>query len=200
MMHSEMCMTLHAEANATVDGRRTSVWDHVIHGLLPSYRSEGGTEASRSRRTSRVAAYAPSSHIQVAVSNGCLIRRWRCSGIGLTTITLLIASTNNFSAPQCQCLNAVSIYTSAEEQLLLAVTQVCSSGVLKVFVHNLAQTLLDIWRRIEILVQLIRALLLLLEGSHRVVCFNALFRVIRLSVKKLLQFIRGYPSRRSRPD
>lgn len=67
MMHSEICMTLHAEANATVGGRRTSVWDHVIHGLLPSYRSEGGTEASRSRRTSRVAAYAPSSHIQVEV-------------------------------------------------------------------------------------------------------------------------------------
>jgi hypothetical protein len=68
MTNSEIYLKRCAEANATANGRRTSVWDHVIAGLLPGYRSEGGNEACRARRRPRVAAYAPSSHIQVAVT------------------------------------------------------------------------------------------------------------------------------------
>jgi hypothetical protein len=87
MMHSDIHSMRHAEANATIDARRLSVWDHVVHGLLPGYRSErcggagGGAggeaggeagreatrEASRTRRPSRMAAYAPSLHVQVEV-------------------------------------------------------------------------------------------------------------------------------------
>ncbi|HEY0230821.1 MAG TPA: DUF3331 domain-containing protein, partial [Dokdonella sp.] len=54
---------------ASPDGLRSSVWDHVIHALLPGYRGESGEsgEASRERRTPRMAACVPSPHIQVEV-------------------------------------------------------------------------------------------------------------------------------------
>ncbi|WP_454828572.1 DUF3331 domain-containing protein [Paraburkholderia xenovorans] len=80
-MHSETCLTPRGEASreaccaprepadASPDGLRASVWDHVIHALLPDYRGESGEsgEASRERRTPRMAACVPSPHIQVEV-------------------------------------------------------------------------------------------------------------------------------------
>ncbi len=68
MMNNEIYLKRYTDANATADGRRTLVWDHVIAGLLPGYRSEGGSEAFRARRRPNMAAYAPSSHIQVEVT------------------------------------------------------------------------------------------------------------------------------------
>ncbi|ASW03031.1 hypothetical protein CJU94_31470 [Paraburkholderia aromaticivorans] len=62
----EACCAAAEQADTTPDGRRASVWDHVIHGLLPTYRSAGG-EASRARRASRMAACVPSPHVQVEV-------------------------------------------------------------------------------------------------------------------------------------
>lgn len=77
MMHSETHLKRRVEASreaccappeqtcTTQDGP-ASVWDHVIHGLLPSYRSVGG-DASRARRAARMAACVPSPHVQVEV-------------------------------------------------------------------------------------------------------------------------------------
>lgn len=81
MMHREAYLKRHVEPvrdtccvtldqpDAMSDGRRAAVWDHVILGLLPGLcgtAPDSGREASRGRRP-RVAAYAPSSHIQVEV-------------------------------------------------------------------------------------------------------------------------------------
>ncbi|MBB5471158.1 hypothetical protein OKW30_005138 [Paraburkholderia sp. Clong3] len=55
------------KTNATINDIGASVWDHVIHALLPGYRSEGLGDAYLARPASRRATYAPSSHIQVEV-------------------------------------------------------------------------------------------------------------------------------------
>ena len=55
------------KTNAAMDGSGASVWDHVIHALLGSYRSDGAGKAYLARPASRGAAYAPSSHVQVEV-------------------------------------------------------------------------------------------------------------------------------------
>lgn len=61
----EACCAPLEPADASADGRRASVWDHVIHGLLPSHRAAGAGDASRVRRASRMAACVPSPHVQV---------------------------------------------------------------------------------------------------------------------------------------
>ncbi|RKT21599.1 uncharacterized protein DUF3331 [Paraburkholderia sp. RAU2J] len=64
--HEARCASCE-KTNATIDDIGASVWDHVIHALLPGYRSEGVREAYLARPASRHAAYAPSSHIRVEV-------------------------------------------------------------------------------------------------------------------------------------
>ena len=61
----EACCATPEQADASADGRRASVWDHVIHALLPSHRAVGAGEGSRVRRAPRVAACVPSPHVQV---------------------------------------------------------------------------------------------------------------------------------------
>ena len=58
-----------------------SVWDHVIHGLLPNHRHEGARAACPTRPASRLAAYGLSSHIVVEVierlSDTSIAVRWQ---------------------------------------------------------------------------------------------------------------------------
>ncbi|SDG13455.1 DUF3331 domain-containing protein [Paraburkholderia phenazinium] len=60
---------------------RVSVWDHVIHGLLPHHCHEGAGEPCPTRPASRVAAYGLSSHIVVEVierlSDTSIAVRWQ---------------------------------------------------------------------------------------------------------------------------